>query len=252
MNYPHFFPIRTYATLPTLAVEGTVVSITDSNTNTPGDAVASGGGAFRVPLWYTGSGWVVLAPVTGGGGGGGSLTTDTLETILASTPTDGAMALATDADQMLIADGTTWHVGSSYFTPEAEEPDLGYATSNRIGYGRDYVTDKAINNCTIGYGSFDLAATDGAIRYNEDIGAFGAFEQFSFGEWHAIVTGLVLQEVDDLSQAITQTPLGQTQEIIVFNGDSVLRGLNDVPLIQGYIASLGAYPPLQRVTGGTF
>ena len=234
-----------------MVLEGAIVSVTDSTTNVPGAATV-GGGSHHVPLWYTGSGWVVLAPVTGGGGGGGSVTVDTLDDILASTPTSGAMALATDVDQMLIADGTTWHMGSSYFTAEAEEPDLGWAGSNRIGYGRDYVSDKLIANCSFGHGSFDTTAPEGGIRFNAEVGEFGAFEQYSVGSWHAVVVGLVLQEAEDLSQAITQTPLGKTQEIVVFNGDSVLRGLNDVPLIQGYIACMGAYPPLQLVTGGSF
>ena len=343
----HGFPeLTTYASLPTTAVlEGSIVSIRDSNTNVPGAAVTSGGGSHRVPLWYTGSSWVVLAPVTaaspagsttqvqynlsgalagddeftydsagvitlgkatgaigklnlngstsgtvgikvaaaagtwdltlpvndgspgeflqtngsgatiwaaGGGGGGGSFVEDTFVNILASTPTSGNMARASDTDQFFIANGSAWLLATDYLIPEAEEPDLGHVPgSNRIGYGRDYVTDKVIANCSIG-GFSSTPTNDGGIRFNAEVGAFGAFEQFSEGEWHSVVSGLVLKEVDDLSQAITQTPLGQTQELIVFNGDSVVHGLNDVPLIQGYLASLGAYPPLQRVTGGTF
>lgn len=58
--------IDTYATLQARtpcsgATQGTIGSISDSNTNVWGGAVASGGGAFKVGVWCDGSGWTVFA-----------------------------------------------------------------------------------------------------------------------------------------------------------------------------------------------
>lgn len=185
-------------------------------------------------------------------GGAAVLPEDTIKNILALTPTTGLQAYATDAQQTLVADGAQWLLDSSYSTAQPNARDMGPAFySNRIGYGQDYVTDKLIANCRIGYGS-NAGTYDGDIRFNIDIGTFGAYQQYSVGAWHNIVVGLVLTEQDDMSQAITQTPLGKTEDIVVFNGDSVLLGLNGIPIEEGYIASMGAYPVPQLVSGGTF
>lgn len=184
-------------------------------------------------------------------GAASAVTEDTIANILLLTPTASEMAFATDIGVMLVADGTNWQIDSSYYTVLAGTPDIGgVAWSNRIGYGKDYVTDKLLANVTIAQNND--GTTDGDIRFNPDIGSFGAFQQYSAGAWHSVVVGLVLTEQDDMSQAITQTPIGKTEEILVFNGDSTLLGLNGVPIEQGYIATMGAYPALQLVSGGTF
>ena len=162
------------------------------------------------------------------------------------------MAFATNTGQMYISDGTSWLVDSSYFVKDPEEPNIGmFSVNNKIGYGRNYVTDKDLANCYIGQGQ-PPSPKEGSICFTPSLGTFGQFQQYSVGAWHPIVAGLVLTEVEDMSQAITRTPIGKTQPIIVFSGDSVLRGLNNVPLIKGYVASIGVYPPQQIISGGTF
>ena len=65
----------------------------------------------------------------------------------------------------LLADGTTWYIDSSYYTVQPANNDIGQQNfSNRIGYGKTYVTDKDLANCTIGYGS-GTGESDGGLRY---------------------------------------------------------------------------------------
>ena len=185
-------------------------------------------------------------------GGGGSMTMDTAKNILASTPTSGSMAFATDINQFFIADGTHWIISSSFFTTEPELPDIGASaySRSRKGYGDGYITDLSINNCFIGQNQ-PPSPHEGTICFTPSLGQYGQLQQYSVGAWHPVVVGLVLTEAVDLSQAITQTPIGKTLPIIVFNGDSVLKGLNNTPVIEGYIASMGTYPP-QQIISGTF
>jgi hypothetical protein len=162
------------------------------------------------------------------------------------------MAFASDQQQFLIGNGTAWEIDSSY-TDVITAPDLGPYASNRIGYGRDYISDKVISNSAIGMGG-SAGVIDGEIRYNRDTGNTGQFERYSTvtATWRPIVEGLVLTEDESADHAIQQTPIGFSQSIVVFNGDSVLLGLNGVPIIQGYKASIGAYPVPQHVDGGSF
>jgi hypothetical protein len=182
----------------------------------------------------------------GGGGGGSSLTINTLGNILASTPTSGSQAYATDWGIYLIADGTQWNVDSSWFTPNPNSSDMGWQPySNRVGYGKTYVTDKSLVNCTIGYGT---ANNPGQLQFSI---ANNVLQIYNDGIWQPIPIDVELREnQNQFGYALELKPLNNW--IKVFNGDSELLSLNGLPVTRGYHVDIGAYAVPQIVNGGTF
>lgn len=179
----------------------------------------------------------------------GVSTQDTEKNILALTPTLGLIAWATDLGQLMVANGTNWYVDSSYLTKNLQNPDVGgIQGSNRIGYGQTYVTDKTISNSALGD---NANTTGGGVRYNPTgNGGSPSIQAYLAGAWRNFVSNLNEVEVNAvLEQA---PPVGYTQTIQVFSGNSTLLGLNGLPIIQGYVACVGAYPGQPQVNGGTF
>lgn len=173
---------------------------------------------------------------------------DTEYNILAITPTAGLIAWATDLGQLMVANGTNWYINSSYLAKDLQNPDMGYLQgSNRAGYGLTYVTDKTISNSSIGANSNTAV---GGIRYNATgLNNTPSVQLYFNSTWNNIVAGLNIQEVNAV---LEHTPVGYTQRIAIFSGNSDLLGLNGLPIIQGYVVSMGAYPAPPQVDGGTF
>ena len=196
-----------------------------------------------------------IGPGSGGvsSGGGTSLIENTAVNILLMTPTAGLIGYATDLGVLFIADGSTWQIDSSYFTPQSTNYDIGAEQfSNRIGYGKDYVTDKNLVNCFIGFGSetgingqlrHSLAILDGIVTQTLQI--------YQNGEWETVSANVAIRDNEPAERhALEHYPMQNW--IQAFSGDSEVVGLNGMPLIQGYQVDMGAYPAQQQLNGGTF
>lgn len=220
-----------------------------------------------------------MSYISGGGGGGSSLTVgvttitggtpgltlfdnsgilgeqagmtciiDTYANILSATPVARQLAYATDLGIFLFADGTTWNVDSSWFTPQPSNADMGeFVYSNRVGYGKTYVTDKELANCWIGYGT--APGREGQIRQDPVNHLFSIFQN---GVWQNIPVGVNLRiaVMTPYGFSLEQNPVGNW--IQVYSGDSELLGFNGLPIVEGYTTSLGAYQVQQQIDGGTF
>ncbi len=175
------------------------------------------------------------------------ITVSTADSIVASTPASTVEAYASDIGQFFVWDGSRWLIDSSYFTVQPDAHDLGYIPySNHIGYGTDYITEKLLANCTIGYGSG--AAAEGQLRLTP---LTGPVELYFGGVWNTIVTlAGGLRQVSAEKYALEGIPIGH--QLKIFSGDSELLGLNGLPIVQGYWVSMGAYPVQQIISGGTF
>lgn len=176
---------------------------------------------------------------------GGISIFDTEKNILATTPsTIGTLAYATDRQQMMQWNGTNWYINSSYFDKDLQAPDRGWTQdSNRRGYGTNYITDKQLANVYLA----NSTRTDaGGIRYNP---ATGKIQVYLNNAWQNAVTGFTFQETWGMLQTI---PNGYALTYNVFSGNSTALGINGRPLVQGYRASRGCYPPQQTLSGGTF
>ena len=176
---------------------------------------------------------------------------DTLRNILVNvTPVTGQLAWATDYNVLLMAYGSVWYIDSSYQTLKPSNPDVGMFTyNNRLGVTSSYITDKELDNCQLGGNS---NATAGGLRYNATGvgGTSPAIQAYFSGKWNNIIAGINLVEAGGILEQ--SPPVGYTQTYQVFSGNSTLLGLNGIPVVQGYVASLGAYPPLADVVGGAF
>lgn len=172
------------------------------------------------------------------------LTQGTEATILALTPIAGSIAWATDLKQFMMADGTNWYVNSGYMDINLQAPDMGHKQdSNRSGYHKDYITDKRISNSSFGSNAATVA---GGVRYNATL---LKLQGYLNSAWETIVSNLLLVEV---AGVLEHTPIGYTNRIAVFSGNSDNLGLNGLPIIQGYKTSMGAYPVKAQIDGGTF
>lgn len=169
---------------------------------------------------------------------------DTEANILLLTPTAGRFAWATDLDQLMVADGTNWHVLSAYLDTNLSAPDIGYLQgSNRVGYGRTYISDKRISNSSFGSNGATVA---GGVKYDEDELKLAAYLN---GAWELIVSGVDLYED---SAVLKHIPNGYTSHIAAFSGNSDETGLNGLPIVQGYKVSMGSYPVKAQIDGGSF
>ncbi len=179
--------------------------------------------------------------------------TDTIDNILVVPPVATIPAYASDLGVNLISDGTQWNINTSYFVPQADAHDIGAEEfSNRIGYGKTYVTDKSLSNCAIGFGSVSNPM-DGQLRhflntfFNTEV-----LQIYQNGEWETLPANVTLRDNQAAQRhALEHFPLTNTW-IRTFSGDSELVGLNGRSIVQGYQVDLGAYPGIQQLNGGTF
>lgn len=168
--------------------------------------------------------------------------------ILATSAATVRFAVATDNPniyggyEMFFANGTAWYeLPFRIYLWSA--PDLGaYQDSVRNGYGPDYVTDKRLSNVSVG----DNAATaTGGIRFNQTTSKFQVYYNSA---WNDAVIGLTMQEATD--RRLQHKPSGLSEYYDAMSGNSQTLGLNNLPIVQQYNASMGAYPPPQIVDGG--
>jgi hypothetical protein len=178
---------------------------------------------------------------------------NTAANILLSTPTAGLIAYATDLGVLFVADGTQWNIDTSYFVLQTAFNDLGaYEFSNRIGYGKTYVTDKKLSNCSIGFGS--SPGVDGQIRHGLAIldGIITqTFQIYQNNRWETLAANVALRDIETAeNHALQHYPINNW--ISAFSGDSELISLSGLPTVQGYQVDIGAYAAPQIVNGGSF
>ena len=165
--------------------------------------------------------------------------------ILALSAGKGRLAYATDTSEFYIYDGSNWQVAPLELQTESSNPDIGYAqNSDKMGYGSDYITDKTLTYVKIGAGA---KIEEGAIRVVN-----GAFQIYLNGTWNDIVLGFRFREDDNGYYELEHKPIGFTEWIEIFSGNSESVGLNGRPIVQQYSASIGTYPPPLQINGGTF
>lgn len=173
-----------------------------------------------------------------------SITYDTEANIIASTPTASLVAVSTDTKRIFVGNGTNWLVGSGYFATDAGVTDVGFQrSSNRSGYGQEYVSDKLLANCYVGSNN---DARSGAIKVDLSTNLMYVYLSSS---WQPIVSNLTLYETTGV---LRHNPIGYTTHINAHSGNSTEVGLNGVPLVQGYVVSIGAYPVVPTIDGGSF
>lgn len=160
-----------------------------------------------------------------------------------------SLAMSTDTFRLFLPSGTGWFVGSEYYRQDGYLPDLGYVqSSNRLGYGNDYITDKVLSNCVVG--NYSLITGTGVTIPTGALQCGGTgLSIFYQGKWNPVTAGITLYETSGILQTV---PFGYVSVINVYNGNSDLLGLNRLPLIQGYKASQGAYPIPLKIDGGSF
>lgn len=177
---------------------------------------------------------------------------DTKANILARTgDATGQPYFASDTYEVFV------HIGSNayYKVPfalvtEPANPDMGYTQeSSRIGYGVDYVSDKLLANVDIGNAADTTnAGTNRApIRVSESV-----LQVYLSGAWKDVVTGFRLREDDSGYLVFEHKPTGMSEWLEINSGNSNTLGLNGLPIIQQYGASMGAYPAKLVMDGGTF
>ena len=176
------------------------------------------------------------------------LVSNTRAIILASSPTVRTVALATDTLEMLVWDGLAWYVAPLELIVQPNAVDMGLlppmVQNDRAGYSAATITDKTINNSTIGG---NANTTTGSIRVSS-----GVLQIYLLGTWNDVVTGFRFREDSVSGQyELEHRPIGFTSWIEVMSGNSDALGLNGLPMTQGYVTSMGAYPVHGQIVGRT-
>jgi hypothetical protein len=173
---------------------------------------------------------------------------DTKATILASTPTNAKIGLATDTDEMYLYDTNDdeWKVASLELKAEGANPDMGYTQENdKLGYHSDAITDKVLSWVKLGSGAED---EEGALRQVD-----GIFQIYLNGAWNDVVINFVFREDSSGGYELEHQPVGFEWYYEVMSGNSGdYFDLNGLPVVQQYTTSMGCYQPKLQIDGGTF
>ena len=172
---------------------------------------------------------------------------DTKANICAANKTAGQLAYSIDTFEIFVSLGSTvWRALPFVTVAESANPDMGALQgSSRIGYGTDYISDKRISNSLIGE---NARAEAGAIRTT----LAGVFQVYLNGVWNDLVINFRLREDSAEGYEFEHKPVGFTEWIEIMSGNSNTKGLNGIPIVQGYKVSMGAYPVKPIISGGTF
>lgn len=178
------------------------------------------------------------------------LTLDTKANILASTATAGKMVYSTDTNELYLADGLVWKKIVFVLATQSATPDIGaYQDSSPIGIfatsatgDTNYISGYSLDNVLIGGTG---TAKNGGIRFNNNF-----LQVYANGAWNNVVIGFTFSELTNYGYALTHLPTGLTYPLEVMSGNSITRyGLNGLPVTQGYVTDIGAYPSYQSVGG---
>ena len=171
----------------------------------------------------------------------------TLHSIVSAAPTQGTIAFATDVGRFLIADGTNWKEASPLLSTRGSGEDIGVEKHSSLdGYASDYITDKDLHNVVLKY---SVTEEEGSIRTNA-----GTFQVYLNSQWNDVVINFVLQEDSSEWYALEHKPVvpGAAKWSILYSGNSHETGIDGLPLVQQYIASMGAQQVPLIVKGRSF
>jgi len=180
--------------------------------------------------------------------GESSYLVDTKANILATTPTAGNAGFASDTLEMFIGNGTVWEKAPLKLVTQSANPNMGSGQeAPNAGYTSSYITNKVLENITIGY-SNKTTPDNGDLRITT-----GDYLQIYLGsKWNNIVFNLGFG-LYDIGYTFYHDPVGFTERIEIMSGNSVTNfGLNGLPIVQQYVVSMGAYPSRTVLGGRTF
>jgi len=122
-------------------------------------------------------------------------------------------------------------------------PDMGVEqTSDLRGYGLDYVTEKSLTFCKIGYNDLELI---GNIRY------YNGELQVYRGQWDTLLSGVaIVTDETEIPLDVELTDFDVTLSLIT--GDSDELDFNGEPLVQQMHMPMGCYASHQVLRGGEF
>jgi hypothetical protein len=122
-------------------------------------------------------------------------------------------------------------------------------TSDKRGYGDNYVSNKIIANSKIGRSGLE---EDGGIRIRTQADGIVRVELYLEGAWKTILSGVnIVTDSEERPKDIEFTDFTPWNLSLV-TGDSDLKDINGLPLVQQMTSSIGAIQRAQTINGGTF
>lgn len=184
--------------------------------------------------------WSIISSAT-------SITVDTKANIIASFPTEDAIAFASDVFRyyIWIADESKWYESPVNYGLKSGV-DIGVEQDSSLaGYGLDYISDKRLSHVLVGSSDRD---EEGSIRAVD-----GNFQIYLNGVWNDIVINFRFRE-DSIAGTyeLEHKPVGLDFWYEVASGNSNKLGIDGKPIAQQYTVSMGTYQPDLIIDGGAF
>jgi len=174
---------------------------------------------------------------------------DTKDNIINSTPCEISFSYASDTDQLCFWDGTKWFEMSSYGNENNTNPNIGIEGENREGYGHTYISSKTLSRCLFGRtGTED----NGGFRVLEQSNGINVIQSYLDGAWKTILTGVnIVTDENETPKDIEFTDF-TPWHLSLISGDSDVKDINGLPIVQGMTTSMGVIQRPQTINGGTF
>ena len=137
---------------------------------------------------------------------------------------------------------------------DTDLPDMGMLqTSDKRGYTKKYITDKKIIHSYLGINNNTI---DGGLRYSpasDNDSGLGEAQLYSEGVWNTFLTGImiVINRLNPFHPDIEFTNI-TPWTLSLIDGNSNVKGVNGLPLVQNMQTDMGAYPSPVLSDGGTF
>lgn len=175
-----------------------------------------------------------------------------LKTKTNNTAWNGETARSTDTNELYVYDSTAsqWNKSPFPLVAQSPNPDIGlYQDSSAIGIfpadtsgNAGHIVNYWLEDVVVGSSG---KTTTGGLRFNG-----GYLQVYANSTWNNVVVGFTFSELAGYGYALTHQPTGLTYPLEVMSGNSITNlGLNGLPITQGYITDMGAYPSYQSVGG---
>lgn len=180
-----------------------------------------------------------------------SILMDTRENIISSTPDNGTQAFAIDTQQFYIYQDSQWLELDTLVNPRNGSADMGVVQDSSLtGYGEDYVTDKRINNCSLGSNADEK---EGAIRkvFADSLNR-NLFQFYASGQWQTVLTGVNIQTDRDESTPDIEFTDFVPYFLSLITGNSDAKDFNGESIIKEMKMDMGAFSTPLTIDGGSF